>query len=79
MLLDSSSSKETDQARNIFLLDHAGRVIWQVEAATISHGIKGFSDLYLGADGDLLAYSPNGIEYTIQVETGRILKRELIR
>ena len=68
-----------DLARNIFLLDRTGEVIWQIEPATMSHGVVGFSDLYLGTNSELLAYSSNGIEYIIDNATGKILNKELIR
>jgi hypothetical protein len=79
VLVDPVKSKDIDPGRNVFLLDTAGQVIWQIEAATLSHGIKGFSAVYLGLGNKLMAYSPNGIEYTIQSDTGRILGKELIR
>jgi|SRR6267378_7269943 len=79
VLLEPASSKDIDPARNVFLLDKDDYVIWQIEAATLSHGIKGFSDVYVGPDNKLMAYSPNGIEYTIQSDTGRILGKELVR
>jgi hypothetical protein len=79
VLLNPTASKDIDPARNVFLLDSEGRVIWQIEPASLSHGIGGFSDIYCGADNGLMAYSANGIEYRIHSETGRIVKKELIR
>ena len=55
VLIDVSNSQGIDPARNIFLMDRAGHVIWQVEAAVLSHGVKGFSDISIGLDGGLLA------------------------
>jgi hypothetical protein len=75
VLVNASSAP----ARNIFLLDSSGRVVWQIEAATLSHGIQGFSDVYFTPDNSLAAYSANGIEYSIHLQTGRISKKELIR
>lgn len=68
-----------DSAKNIYLIDKDNRVLWQAEAATLSHGVVGFSNVCLGQGNELLAYSANGIEYRIDVATGSILSKELVK
>lgn len=72
-------SESSDPERNIVLVNGNGQIVWQIEAAVKSHGAVGYSDVYLGESDDLLAYSSNGIEYSIDKKTGRVLGRELIR
>jgi hypothetical protein len=74
-----SADTNWDPARNIFLVKDGNEIVWQAEAAVQSHGAVGYSDVYLGKDGQLLAYSSNGVEYVIEESTGRILGKELIR
>lgn len=65
--------------RNVFLVNSKGQIVWQIEAAVKSHGAVGYSDVYLGESNNLLAYSSNGIEYSIDKVTGCVLGKELIR
>ena len=65
--------------RNVFLVNSKGQIVWQIEASVKSHGAVGYSDVYLGEDDSLLAYSSNGIEYSIDKVTGCVLGKELIR
>ena len=68
-----------DPSRNVFLVDRDTRVLWQIEAATDSHGCRGYSNVYLGPSEELLAYCSNGIEYRIDAASGKVLQRDLIR
>jgi hypothetical protein len=77
--VSSQAAEKWDAARNLFLVNGIGQIVWQAEAAVTSHGAVGYSDVYLGASGEILAYSSNGIEYNIDDLTGRILDKELIR
>lgn len=78
-LISSQPDANLDVARNIFLVKNGDQVEWQVEAPVKSHGAVGYSDLYIGANGELFRYSSNGIEYNIDAATGRILSKDLIR
>lgn len=71
--------EDCDPARNVYLTDPEGLVVWQIEPATGSHGSVGYSGLRVGQGGELLAYSSNGIEYEIDHSSGRILSKELVR
>jgi hypothetical protein len=79
ILVDSDATSSSERARNVFLVGNDGKVLWQIEPAVQSHGVIGFSNVYLGGHSELLAYSSNGIEYTVDRATGRILNKELVR
>jgi len=79
VLVDSNSSEKCDLSRNLFCLSETGTVLWQVQSGVASHGVDSYSDVYIGENGELFAYSANGIEYTIDEYSGDILSRELIR
>ena len=78
-LMSSQAAGKWDATRNVFLVKGGDQIVWQAEAAAKSHGAVGYSDVYLGKKGELLAYSSNGIEYSIDDLTGRILGKDLIR
>ena len=78
-LMSSQEDGKWDATRNIFLVKGGDQIVWQTEAAIKSHGAVGYSDVHFGKNGELLAYSSNGIEYSIDDLTGRILGKELIR
>lgn len=78
-LMSTHASEIWDATRNIFLVKGGSQIVWQAEAAAKSHRAIGYSDVYLGKIGEILAYSSNGIEYSIDDLTGRILGKELIR
>ena len=77
VLLDPAN--DAYSGRNVFLLTLSGEVTWQIEACTRSHGVNHYSAIELKCNDELVAYSPNGIEYSIDKADGSILKRELIR
>lgn len=79
IIVDSNATSILAKGRNVFLVDKDGKVLWQIEPAVQSHGVTGFSNVYLGKHNELLAYSSNGIEYTVDLATGRILSKELVR
>lgn len=79
ILVDSKSAPPPELERNVFLLGGDGKVLWQIEPAVQSHGSIGFSNVYIGENNKLMAYSSNGIEYTIDRLTGRILDKDLVR
>ena|SRR5690606_18473671 len=79
VLVDSNVSTSIEAARNIFLLNEKNNILWQIEPATLSHGVTGYSAIYLGKDNQLFAYSSNGFEYNIDVSNGKIIGKELIR
>lgn len=79
LLVEAAYGACSDSSRNIFLVDQGGRVLWQVQSAVRSHDVAGYSNLHLNEQGELLAYSANGIEYLIDQASGNILRKELIR
>lgn len=79
ILVDSKTTKQSEPERNIFLMNKENEVVWQIEMGVESHGVVGYSNVYLGKNDELLAYSSNGVEYTIDSATGRILKKDLVR
>lgn len=79
VLIDCNIAKNCDPARNVFLLNSNGDVLWQIEAGVSSHGVIGYSAIYLDPNNVFMAYSSNGFEYEIDAKTGRILGKDLIR
>ena len=79
VLIDCKMAPHCENDSNVFLLGLAGEVIWQIEPSLSSHGVIGYSDVCVGSNNKLLAYSSNGIEYEIEPTSGRILSKELIR
>jgi outer membrane protein assembly factor BamB len=78
--LDSRAKLQGMHRRNVFLIDdRTSHVIWQVEDGWESHGSIGYRDIYIHSDGTLLAGTADGIEHTLDRETGRTLRKELIR
>jgi hypothetical protein len=78
-LVSAVSGKQWNPNRNVFLLSGNGQVVWEVESGMQSHGVQGFENVYLGPNGELMAYSANGVEYVLDAKTGRILSKELVR
>jgi len=79
LLVDSLTTPVPEPERNVFLVGNDGEMLWQIEPAVQSHGVVGFSNVYFGKNNELLAYSSNGIEYTLDRETGKILDKDLVR
>ena len=79
VLISPENQGSLDSSRNVYLIDRDNKILWQAEPATQSHGTIGFANVYLGHNNELLAYSKNGIEYRIDIATGSILHKELIK
>jgi hypothetical protein len=79
VLVNSKASSSQELGRNVLLVGNDGKVLWQIEPPVQSHGVVGFSNVYFGKNNELLAYSNNGIEYTVDRATGRILNKDLVR
>ena len=60
--------------RNVYAIDDAGKIIWQIEKATCYGGHKECP--YIGVktseDGDLIAVTGVGAEFKVNLDTGRI-------
>ncbi len=79
VLIDCKLATQCEPSQNLFCLTAKGDVLWQIQPSVISHGVIGYSDVLLGQNGELLAYSANGVEYTIEENSGKILSKDLIR
>jgi hypothetical protein len=79
VLIDCKIATNCDSARNVFLLNPEGDVLWQIETGGSFHGVIGYSDIYFDPNNKLMAYSRDGIEYEIDPTSGRVLGKELIR
>ncbi|MDD0968533.1 MULTISPECIES: hypothetical protein [Pseudomonas] len=64
-------------ARNIYLLDEAGQVVWQVVSDFDTDG-GAFTNIIL-SDGRIQAYRWDGGMYDIDVETGKAVPGLLVR
>lgn len=79
VLIDCKVYTNFDPARNVFLLNQEGDILWQIETGGVFHGVIGYSDIYVDKNNKLMAYSRDGVEYEIDPMCGRILGKELIR
>ena len=55
--------------RNVFKLRKDGAPIWRIQLSD-SEGARAFQEVYLAADGRLLAYNADSWEYEVDVESG---------
>lgn len=78
-MIDHKAAALQEPERNVFFLNAQDEIIWQIDPSVISHDAIGCSDVYLDPDGELMGYGSNGIEYMIDLESGHILDKELIR
>jgi hypothetical protein len=65
--------------RNIFCYNLNGKLEWIVQSTPRIHDKNYFMKIYSNTDNELMAYSLNGIEVTIDLNTGIIIKQELIK
>jgi hypothetical protein len=64
--------------RNVLCFDYNGKMKWQVPEPPNLHASNFFTSIYL-TNGELYAYSKNGVEFHLDKETGIILGSQLIR
>jgi len=64
--------------RNVFCYDIKGSLKWQIPAPIELHDENDFTGIYFRG-GDLYAYNRNGVEYHLDVETGKIIGSDLIK
>jgi len=64
-------------ARNIFLIDGSGGVVWQVSSDFDSDG-GAFTNIFV-EEGQLKAYRWDGGSYDIDFETGRAVPSRLLK
>ena len=64
--------------RNIFCFDYSGKIKWQVPAPPQLHQSNYFTGIYL-REGELYAYSLNGVEFHLDKETGVVVDSALIK
>ena len=73
------NADELSSDRNIFGYDAGGFLKWQIPAPDVLHSQYYYTSIYLSPSKELQAYSKNGVEVTIDVETGEIIHKELIK
>lgn len=71
-------SNATLKDRNVFCYDTNGSVKWQIPAPISIHKENDFTGIYL-RDSELYAYNRSGVEYNLDIETGRVKASEFIR
>ncbi len=64
--------------RNIYCFDSLKQMRWQIPKPIEIHDNNYFTGIY-AEESRLCAYNVNGVEYHIELETGLILKSELIK
>ena len=75
LLINSDDFKDD---RNILCYTLEGKLKWQIEEITKLHFRNYYTSIYLN-NNDFKAYNLNGIEATIDLNTGMILSKELIK
>jgi len=75
-LLDNPT---TTPPRNVFLLDDAGKIIWQIEEFKFGDRPEYFSNIWLNDKGQLMAFVPKGFEFVIDMKTGKLTEEEFVR
>jgi hypothetical protein len=71
--------KILENDKNIYCFDFKGNFLWIVSDVIKLHDKNYFTNMYINENNELMAYNLNGTEVTIDVDTGRIIKAELIR
>jgi hypothetical protein len=64
--------------RNVFCYDLSKQLKWQIGNPIKIHSDNFYTDIYL-RDYELYAYSVSGVEYQLDIESGAVLKSELIK
>jgi hypothetical protein len=64
-------------ARNVFLIDDAGSVVWQVSSNFDSDGDP-FTNIFMEG-GQLKAYRWDGGSYSVDAQTGRAVPDQLLK
>jgi len=65
--------------RNVFLLDDAGKIIWQIEEFKFGDRPEYFSNIWLNDKGQLMAFVPKGFQFVIDMKTGKLTEEEFVR
>ena len=79
MLAVADASKE-EVNRNVYRVRSDGKIVWQIEAGAFEDERQPFTNVTLDKDDDVLtAYCWNGVEYLVDVETGKLGKGTLVK
>ncbi len=66
--------------RNVYLIDAAGRILWQIEESPHGPGTdKPFMNIWIADDDALVAGNWNGIDYKVDISSGRICVKSFRR
>ena len=78
LLIDSNELKDD---KNIFCYNLNGKFIWQIKEVPILplHTRNYFTTIYFNEKDGFQAYNLNGVETTINLNNGEIVKKELIK
>jgi hypothetical protein len=78
LLIDSNELRDD---KNIFCYSLKGQFEWQIREVPKlpSHTRNYYTSIYVNENNDLQAYNLNGVEVTINLSNGEIIKKELIR
>ena len=78
LLIDPNELKDD---KNIFCYSLNGQFEWQIREVPKlpSHTRNYYTSIYVNENNDFQAYNLNGVEITINLSNGEIIKKELIR
>lgn len=78
MLSAPKSSSKEDVQRNIYRIDENGKIIWQLLPYD-AFEISTFTNVYFSEKFELLGYNFDGGEYEIDINTGKVRPKQLLK
>ncbi len=82
VLLHVYTVKGKMDEQNVYFVKFDGKIKWQIEHNSMPDkniGYQGFTDISLDDDGSLRVYSFLGLSCIVDIETGKILSREVAK
>lgn len=77
-MLDTDKASVERIHRNVYRIDETGKVAWQVgDYAPMSNST--FTNIYFDELGVLIGYNFDGIEYLINMDTGELRPKRLVK
>jgi hypothetical protein len=62
-----------EPSRNIFGIERGGKIRWQIERSPHGGTVRNpFTGLYISAEGELIAANWIGVDYRVDLSTGKI-------
>jgi hypothetical protein len=79
MLCATDSAPDKDVERNIFRVSKVGEVLWQVLVREKAYPRSPFTGISINDQGNVRAYSWEGVEYEIDIATGHEIASHFVK